>query len=254
MKKQITFILTAFLIACLFLTSCTLIISQSEIPDEFFQEVTEIVYATVNVDIRSDMSATNSDNIVGSLKQGEEIIRTGYSEEWSRVIYNKKESYIKSAYLSTETPTTQPSSQMPEFIIPDYVNNIGSFETTEAVYEDILRNPGKHNYTKLTITKALVIRDRKDVVNLCDIPTTDWEKLDVSNVLRSLQYCDSFFELSDTYNLSPITVKMRDDTNNRVLSGDLISITGIFVVHNNNYYLIDCTYTIIEANWHQNNK
>lgn len=209
-----------------------------DVTAEEFTEVNETVYALVGVFIRS--SAEITDNIVGALKEGDQIVRIGLNEEWSKVLHNGRECYIKSAYLSILPPET--NFEIPDFQIPENVNNIGTFKTTEAVYEDILRNPGKHNYTKLTISNAIVIRDKNDVIHICHNSGPSWE------FLIAVRYS------SPKEEHFPITVEMKDDTQNRVLSGDLISITGVFIIYEEKYYLVDCTYEMVEANWFENNQ
>lgn len=71
-----------------------------------FREVNETVYAVKNVNIRKG-PGTNYEK-VGSLKGGESVVRIGIgSNGWSRVIYNDKERYISSNYLTPEEPHTE---------------------------------------------------------------------------------------------------------------------------------------------------
>ena len=49
--------------------------------------------------------------MIERLKKGTELKRTGNSESWSRVIYQDKECYISSRYLSTEQPETEPETE-----------------------------------------------------------------------------------------------------------------------------------------------
>ena len=44
---------------------------------------------------------------VGRLKQGDAVKRTGYSEKWSRVIYQEKECYVASEYLTAQKPVVE---------------------------------------------------------------------------------------------------------------------------------------------------
>lgn len=70
-----------------------------------FEEVNETVYAVTDVNIR--VSHTTSSDVLAVLHTGNSIVRTGYTSDWSRVIYNDSECYIASAYLTTEVPTTE---------------------------------------------------------------------------------------------------------------------------------------------------
>lgn len=44
---------------------------------------------------------------VGRLKQGDAVKRTGYSEKWSRVVYQGKECYVASEYLTVQKPVVE---------------------------------------------------------------------------------------------------------------------------------------------------
>ncbi|PXV95801.1 N-acetylmuramoyl-L-alanine amidase [Lachnotalea glycerini] len=78
----------------------------SEILDEevSFTQVDEKVYATSNVNIRT---APNTDSeSLGMLTKYKAVQRIGISDEWSKVVYEDKECFIASEYLSTEEPDT----------------------------------------------------------------------------------------------------------------------------------------------------
>lgn len=75
-----------------------------------FAAADETVYVTgdsVNVRASCDLSG----DVIATLSRGASVKRTGYSEEWSRVIYQEKECYIASRYLSAEAPETQAAAQ-----------------------------------------------------------------------------------------------------------------------------------------------
>ena len=66
--------------------------------------VNETVYATVVVNVRKSWS--DKSEIIGTLKYGENVVRTGICDNgWSRVIYKQKDAYICSDYLSKTKPT-----------------------------------------------------------------------------------------------------------------------------------------------------
>lgn len=44
---------------------------------------------------------------VGRLRQGDAVKRTGYSEKWSRVVYQEKECYVASEYLTAQKPVVE---------------------------------------------------------------------------------------------------------------------------------------------------
>ncbi len=67
-----------------------------------FTEVSETVWATANVNIRTGPSADA--DIVAVLSAGDSVTRTGYQESWSQVDYEGAVCYISTAYLTTEEP------------------------------------------------------------------------------------------------------------------------------------------------------
>ncbi|WP_242974294.1 N-acetylmuramoyl-L-alanine amidase [Lacrimispora amygdalina] len=76
-----------------------------------FQKVNETVYITGSgVNVRTQPSV--SSQIAATLNQGAALERTGYSESWSRVIYENKECYVSSKYLSADKPAVL-STQAP---------------------------------------------------------------------------------------------------------------------------------------------
>lgn len=70
------------------------------------EERDEVVYVdATNLNVRT---APRSDaEVAAKLDRGAELRRTGYSEFWSRVIYQDKECYISSQYLTTKKPAEE---------------------------------------------------------------------------------------------------------------------------------------------------
>lgn len=62
----------------------------------------ETVYATETVNIRKE--ADTGAEVVGKLRTGQSVRRTGYHETWSQVEYEGQVCYIASDYLTTEEP------------------------------------------------------------------------------------------------------------------------------------------------------
>lgn len=98
-----------------------------------FVDVNETVYATDFVNVRADYS-TDSE-IVTVLGPQNAVTRTGYHEEWSRILYNNQEYYVSSKYVTTTAPTTEvttvtstvteptsPTIIAPEFEVDFYLN------------------------------------------------------------------------------------------------------------------------------------
>ena len=75
-------------------------------PAFVFTDVEETVYATESVNVRSG-PGTGYES-VAVLGAGQSVTRTGYHEEWSRVLYGDEVRYISSAYLTTEEPAAAP--------------------------------------------------------------------------------------------------------------------------------------------------
>jgi len=73
-----------------------------------FQEADETVYVTGSgVNVRTQPSS--SGQISATLNQGTALKRTGYSQSWSRVIYENKECFVSSSYLSKDKPADKPA-------------------------------------------------------------------------------------------------------------------------------------------------
>ena len=69
-----------------------------------FTQVDEVVYATTAVNVRRDPSTSRTP--ISYLTYGEAVRRIGIgSNGWSKVIYNGKEAYVFSKYLTTTKPS-----------------------------------------------------------------------------------------------------------------------------------------------------
>lgn len=69
---------------------------------ELFYRVNEVVYAKDEVNIRSGNSMDSE--VVGTLYLGDYVTRTGYSEEWSQIIYKGETAYVYKGHLTTNKP------------------------------------------------------------------------------------------------------------------------------------------------------
>jgi N-acetylmuramoyl-L-alanine amidase len=67
-----------------------------------FTEVDEVTYTTSNVNMRL-LPSIDSESL-GILNKNTQIKRVGFTEEWSKVIYNDTTCFIASEYLTTEEP------------------------------------------------------------------------------------------------------------------------------------------------------
>lgn len=85
-------------------------------PAENFTDVNETVWATGNVNVR-ELNNTNC-SVITTLHTGDTVTRIATGDQgWSKVLYNDRECYISSKYLSTtevtvpEVVTPQPEAQ-----------------------------------------------------------------------------------------------------------------------------------------------
>ena len=96
--------------------------TQPEQPKEpNFRSDNSKVYATANVNVRASWTTENSSNILGLLKKGEEITRTGISSEWDRVTYKGRVAYIRHGYLTTTKPDEEDDNTVNEDPVDDNV-------------------------------------------------------------------------------------------------------------------------------------
>lgn len=121
------------------------------------EERNETVYA-VATDLNVRRQPSTDSEVVTVLQMGDSLLRVGYAESWSRVLYQNQECYVASRYLSFDPP-----------VIPETVR---AEETAAAVLADrteIGLNPEwKYaGFAKITSGKALLYRsqvsDRKNL-------------------------------------------------------------------------------------------
>lgn len=109
--------------------------TQPEQPKEpTFRSDNSKVYATANVNVRSSWTTENSSNILGLLKKGEEITRTGISSEWDRVTYKGRVAYIRHGYLTTTKPEEEDNNTVNENPVDD--NVVGNIVDNTVVGEN----------------------------------------------------------------------------------------------------------------------
>lgn len=88
--------------------------TQTEESDAQENQTTEPVvekttmYAKSNVNVRSGAGTSNSQ--IGSLTKGQEVVKTGEENGWSKIEFNGGVGYVKSEYLSTEKVEVETSS------------------------------------------------------------------------------------------------------------------------------------------------
>lgn len=80
--------------------------------------VDETVYVTGDyVNLRSNRSAASE--AVAQVNKGDTLHRVGYSETWSKVIYQEKECYISSQYVSLSKPEPETTAAVTETVSGD---------------------------------------------------------------------------------------------------------------------------------------
>ncbi len=78
-----------------------------------FSSVNQTVYATSEANVRSSYSTSSS--IIGSLKQGDSVKRTGVgSNGWSKVTYNGQTAYVSTDLLTTTKPEVKQDDKKDE--------------------------------------------------------------------------------------------------------------------------------------------
>lgn len=69
-----------------------------------FVPVNEVVYVYGTNTLNVRAAASTDSEKMGEMKEGEQVTRTGYTEEWSRISYYGKTYYASSKYLTTTPP------------------------------------------------------------------------------------------------------------------------------------------------------
>ena len=88
-------------------------ISVTEEQGMTFTEIADTVTAKDVINLRSEPSTADAENIVAQLQNGETLSRTGMNEDtgWSRLEYNGQTVYAVSGYLTTELNYVTPVEQ-----------------------------------------------------------------------------------------------------------------------------------------------
>lgn len=100
-----------------------------------FKDVNEKLYAVQDCNLRKSWS-TDSD-IVGYLKTGQEVTRTGIADNgWSRINNNGQVMYVASRLITAEKPEEEPEEELPE----EPENN--TEKTEEEILDEIKEEVG----------------------------------------------------------------------------------------------------------------
>lgn len=190
--------------------------SESETPDTpavpadptVFTEVRETVYVinTNTLNVRASHS-TDSEK-VGEMKEGESVVRTGYTAEWSRILYNGEIRYASSEYLTTVAPFVY--TDKPETV---YI----------AVAQLNLREKASAAATALYVLDFGTELQRTGVSTTTDEDGNEWSRLLYNgtvcyansahlSTVKSTADTLTFEEKNDTvYTTAEVTVNLRED-------------------------------------------
>ena len=96
-----------------------------------FGDVNETVTAKDVINLRNTPYTGDEANVVGQLKNGETLVRTGRNDStgWSRLEYNGQTVYAVSAYLTTDLTYTTPAK-------PTYPNRVSTQDGRVIVFTD----------------------------------------------------------------------------------------------------------------------
>ena len=109
------------------------------------EERNETVYV-VAIDLNVRRQPSMDSEVVTVLQMGDSLLRVGYAESWSRVLYQNQECYVASRYLSFDPP-----------VIPETVR---AEETAAAVLADrteIGLNPEICRFCKDYVRKGIAV-------------------------------------------------------------------------------------------------
>ena len=128
-----------------------------------FEKVSQTVYSTGSVNVRSGPGKTYK--AIGYLKEGYSAKRIGIGDNgWSKIIYEGKDGYVFSEYLTTEKPsdseTTEPSeTQKPEASEPTRPEQTTPPETTVPETKPAETKPSQSEVTYETVNESVTATD-----------------------------------------------------------------------------------------------
>ena len=131
--------------------------SKPEVKNPSFKDINETVYATVGVNVRSSCSTGTQDNIVGGLVAGQEVIRTGNAEGWSRIKYNGSTAYVASRLLTTTKPETPEEEETPEEAeTTEEKSELDTLKEKIGVLPEVGNNVATTMYIVITIISIII--------------------------------------------------------------------------------------------------
>ncbi|MCC8099707.1 MAG: N-acetylmuramoyl-L-alanine amidase [Clostridiales bacterium] len=170
-----------------------------------FTEVSETVWATANVNIRTGPS-TETD-IVAVLSAGDSVTRTGYQESWSQVDYEGAVCYISSAYLTTEEPVQPTETAATGHIVAiDPGHQAKGNSDLEPIGPGATEKKAKVSTgtsgvstgvaeSTLTLTVSLQLRDALEAEGYQVVMTRESQDVNISNAERAQIATDAGAEI-----------------------------------------------------------
>lgn len=120
---------------------------EDEVKMPTFKDVDETVYAKKSCNVRNSCTTKTNNNKIGSLQEGEQLKRTGISDEWSRIIYNGKTAYVATSLLTTEEPVEETNEVVNENVVDDEMKAI---QTQVGVLPEVGNNVAVTGYFVIT--------------------------------------------------------------------------------------------------------
>ena len=138
-------------------------------------EVSETtMYATANVNVRSKPNTTGT--VLGVLKTNESVIALGEAVDgWQKVIYNEKEGYVSSKYLTTEYFEMHPEITAEDIVIPE-LNDDSPVIVIDAGHQEFTNSDPEPIGPGATKTKKKVSRGTHGCVS-------DWWEYELNLVV-----------------------------------------------------------------------
>ncbi|MCD8143589.1 MAG: N-acetylmuramoyl-L-alanine amidase [Clostridiales bacterium] len=170
-----------------------------------FTEVSETVWATANVNIRTGPS-TETD-IVAVLSAGDSVTRTGYQESWSQVDYEGAVCYISTAYLTTEEPVQPTETAATGHIVAiDPGHQAKGNSDLEPIGPGATEKKAKVSTgtsgvstgvaeSTLTLTVSLQLRDALEAEGYQVVMTRESQDVNISNAERAQIATDAGAEI-----------------------------------------------------------
>ncbi|MCD7856741.1 MAG: N-acetylmuramoyl-L-alanine amidase [Clostridiales bacterium] len=170
-----------------------------------FTEVSETVWATANVNIRTGPS-TETD-IVAVLSAGNSVTRTGYQESWSQVDYEGTVCYISTAYLTTEEPVQPTETTATGHIVAiDPGHQAKGNSDLEPIGPGATEQKAKASTgtsgvstgvaeSTLTLTVSLQLRDALEAEGYQVVMTRESQDVNISNAERAQIATDAGAEI-----------------------------------------------------------